>query len=1816
MKRIVIFLLMLASFTSLFAKNEGRELADWLQQCIAQEEVHPDSIFVLLPQLERMKQEAKTPQERAMYATALGRMYSLRTSRSQSRNQLTLAPQDSMQEWSQRDYIVASRRNFSEALQDLDLLYHMPTSDWVPLVTKGKDDAIFGNNMLSVVWYAMHNSLDDYRYMFGSSESKELTSSYPLPTFANMIAFYKSQNMREACFCLEMDSVNQLNFRDQKKASWERITREYNDLDVSAQAAQRWLNIRDDRENWDEWYAAEARKARYNKLKFLYEYLTKYKDRGSIYNDMLRQIEPEFHAKALQILHPDQEGEIEITRRNVNACTFSIYRLNDEWSEEEVQQFEHLSSKELKGKLKKMPLVKKLQLKTDANESPFTLYRDTLKYRVEEFGRFLMVADYQTPIKLKEKTEPVKMVLRTSRLKPVCTPLGLDTRVTIVDALSGKPLPGVEVKVEWMPTNRQNLDTLRSTLVTDERGIVLIASKQNRRHVVSFHQGEDKFCPNMSFYAYSNGSKDENDKTQEWHCAINTDRGIYRPGQTIQASIVVYGQRGWDAETLAGKKVELALLDSYSNTLVDTTLVTDEFGCASVSLSLPKSAKLGDYSLEVESANTGIDIRGGYKEFRVEEYKRPTFEVKMDEPKLADSITFSGRALTYAGVPVRKARVTGSYRWSNGWTKSSMLYDRQEPEDCDTLWTDDEGRFTISVPKTLTKEELLFGRWVTLYVDVLSDNGETHQGSSSASLCSTPLRMSAEVRELQDKDRLKPWLFELYDALGKDVKGDVRVTLKRGTESVFTTTLESHKQQVPEGLKSVPSGAYTLYAEAIVKGDTARSEQRVVLFSMADNSLPVDTTFWFYMPSRKFTKERPIEVQLGTSLKDVSLYYVVSTHKQVYQDQLVNLSNELTKITIPYEESMDKDACLAVFFVKDGVLYSERRSLELEQPDNQLKMHWTTFRDKLQPGQHEKWSLQIARPDGTPAQANLLATLYDASLDAFVQNRLNLRLSRSYYYYGRSPWTDGNYPSERYGSFNLKYKKLYTWEISRLNDDYFRPDGGRKGLDIYFTDGYTNMRLRGAGGKVLKKANSLAIPEHEIGYTIQAQAPAMREFEGLTITTPDEALQGRIAGLDIVSNAERDENVDWSALRTNFNETAFFYPQLRTNEQGEVTLDFTLPESLTRWHFLGLAHTKDLMIGNLDESIVAQKSLMAQLYLPRFLRVGDKAVLTATIQNIDPEVAEHGTAIFELMDEETDKVLLRKKVEFSLKALQDSVFIFDYEVVDEHRSLVCRWKANGQTCSDGEQRLLPVLSDREVLTKSKVITLTKQGTTNYDLSQLFPKDATQRKLTVEYTTHPIWCALQALPSLYQPKYEDVVILTTSFYALSLTQHLCGTVNDLDKVLKVDADSLKESCAYVFNKVKQLQNVDGSFSWCPGFLGSTYLTREVMYRMARLYNLTHSDDAELQEMIDLGIKYLRSRLDKDSYINTSTLDHLYTVTLMGKSLDSNEKRLLKELSKVADDWKIEDRAQAAIVLKLQDKNRATNRLMDGVEKYLVGTPETGRYIDYPSGSFTCIDCKIRIHTQIMEAVQQTRPEATELWQGLRQWLLMEKRTTDWDTPANTVDAVYALLSAGMDDVQDEAQDVLDVKGKGHTQRLTSPDSRKGYLKSEVSVPSAQKLTITKRSKGESWGAVYAEFEQQIDSVSASWQDINIRREISLSKTNQGGQMRMGDRVHVRYVITAKRDYEYVMLRAPRPAACEPTLKYSGYTYSNGLAFYRSVKDSSTDYYIERMPKGTYVLEEDILVERPGQYSAGITTIECLYAPEFRAYTSNLKVNPVK
>lgn len=1231
-------------------------------------------------------------------------------------------------------------------------------------------------------------------------------------------------------------------------------------------------------------------------------------------------------------------------------------------------------------------------------------------------GRYTLELKCKTDVRLEKKLEKIKVDFVVSTLHYFIMDMpGRQARVTVVDARTGKPCP-------------------EATVVKDQ--------KNNK--VAQVVLGADSCLPTTRYYERYNYNAPS--KKEQPRVAIYTDRAIYRPGQTVQLSAILYSVKHWDAKVREPRECKVQLLDGKSRkVLADTTVCSDTFGTLSATLQIPEDIELGYHLVKVD---------GTVHDIRVEEYKRPHFYVEMDEmlkevsikpleetdgetPK--DSlITLSGLAMNYDGTPLRGARVTATSRRIHCW------WWRQTAEDArnlDTIYTDIEGRFTLKVP---VSRSMLYRYAPTqkVEVSVLSAQGETQTDISIVRLFADP-PMESEA------PKAKKWL-----------------------------------------------------------------------------ECPVDT----------FDAATP--AQLEFRMKEGELRYIFLTAfagESVAIDTVMFLTDTLTCMEIPYKEEYADGLLLNVTYCRNGKMDGRQLTLRKRLPDTKLYMHWDTFRDYTQPGATEQWTLRVLDGKGLPANANVMLGMYDASLDAFAKNEWSFSLPMNhcipYSQVNGYNWYKKNWKS-RWVEFQVWENRIPYYELSRFDGRYL--ENSRK----EFAGGWT------AGSVRAFDANKL--------YSKKTSADILGEVP--------------IAGEELL-DASAEQNFADVEIRTDFSETAMFMPLLRTDAEGRVAITFTMPQSLTTWRLNGLAHTKDMRSGTLSEKVVARKALTAKLHLPRFVREKDHLSFSVQVSNTG-EAAQQGKVQVQVMDAQTDRVLVKKTMAFQVDKDRDSVLVFSCDVPEGLKGLKFKAVALAQKDSDGELREIPVLSSVVALTESKALTLEPGQSETVNLADLFPNGAQDKRVIVEKITDPVQVALDALPQAAQPEYGDVLSCAAAYYAA----HRLG---------------LPDTTLYI-NKVYTMQKEDGSMPWFPGLAGNAYLTREVGYLLARL----NSANPNAQKVM-AGIKrYLKTSLkesiekrkeyNKDWTPWLSDLRTLYVLVKDGEADKESLQLVKKVLKRLPEDIGEMDSEYIAIAMIVKHALKEAV-LKDGVKvlKFRLNHKD-GVYLAYRGGSWPSIDRRLHIHTQVMEAWYTVCPEDTVTIRGMQYWLLNQKRTQGWKSPIDCIDAVYALTG-------------------GRIQKCT--DAVSVVQRDTMDISRNKSVVIKNDGKQTMWAAVYAEYTLPVDKVESAGMDISLERSFNAQTP------KVGDRIKERILIDAKRDYEYVVLSVPRAGCAEPVSKLSGCGWQKGLSYYMQVRDDRTDYFIPALPHGKYVLETELTVERKGAYASGVPAIRCCYAEEFRAHGVN-------
>ena len=1861
-------------------QKAAKRLAAVLKENQKREDITPDSFFYDWQQLKAEMLAEKDPTAQAIYRAAMAHILCQNRWRSQGYGRKTSSHPDSIQEWGIQEYQKYTTKLYAQAMQDPDALHRCKVANIKPLAESGKDDGIFDGDLLYLIWQTFKDDC--------SASEKGL-----FPHYTDIIDVYRRHGKREAALLLQIDSLEEKVLHNDASTKEELLLRlrdEYIDLDACADV---YMLL-----------AKQPGKTNRERQDLLEEALRRYpksRQANELKNRIAELRQPCLRARFHEMCYPDKDYDIPLQIKNMQSGCIKLYRVPIGFElDDEDKAGTKLEQVRANG-----TLVETLPISMEGVEVLETKY-DTLRWHSPGFGSYVFVLEGTT----KEKTfsnssskeglegSPVFVEFDVSALTfmNITLPDG-KRRIMVTDAMSGEPQQGV--KVTFYNREQQEYTRLEEH-TTDNRGIVEAAFGEKTGNLyIELSRGEDK-----AFGKHSLGWRYYYDKDEELHHRINvyTDRSIYRPGQMVYVGGFAYCWRHGETPKVEERTdLKLTLFDANGQEIIEHTLKTDEFGTLADSLQLPETGLPGSYQISLDDC---------FHHFRVEEYRRPTFQVEMDEaPAITlpvDSITLTGKALTYSQWPVANARVTGTYQWMQSWWWKR--YEVSQSHSIDTLYTDDEGRFCIRIPvsKELSKEDLRGGRTLWLSVDVLSSEGETQQGNIRVPLCSTPLRMRGDVPEQQNRESLKPWHFDLYSSNDKPVQGDVLCMLSQNGKEIKNFLIPANRDTIPEVLRTLPSGQYDLVAKSSIlnpqslTNDTASFKASFTIFSITDKRLIGKRDLWLYTPCDTISSEKPARFQIGTTLSDAWIFCIINGENGIVRDTILHLSDEATLMEVPYEARFQHHLGVSALLIHEGKFEEERLHFRYEQPETRLKMRWDTFRNQLQPGQKEQWRLTLTKPDGTPASANVMVGMYDASLDALSSYEMRSQISsfthcdrNMFFRVGYLGWYDRYHYTALRLSPNIL--PVEDYDFARWNDEYFQ--GSRLTRS-------TSRRSRGLGANRMEERVYSMVEVSALPKASREMSGAVKNFkkedlQGLSFETVDQALQGQIAGLDIVQSSrdlgdgatmrlrgydtleeEEMEVEDAAYVRSNLSELAFFYPQLRTDNKGQTSIEFTLPEGLTSWHLHGLAHTKDLMTAEWEETVVAKKELMAELTLPRFLRNGDEVSLTASIRNTS-EGRQKGEAILDVFDAETNKLIKKMKVKFDLEPGKEAVYNMPFKATLDHSVLAVQWIAKAKDSSDGEVRYLPVLSDMQNVTETKTYMLRGDTTMTLNLESLFAKGnpkAVNKTLTIEHVSEPIYLALQALPSLTAPVHNDVLSVASAYYGGSVAYHLAHKHSGLRTAIEhwakeegsqalespfvknqqladillnetpwmIEAKQQKASRQRLLKLLDEMeqeqrrmtmlaalsarQHEDGSFGWFPGMSGSVWMTSEVATLLVRLADIKSVLSVPERQILDKAVSFLdkemhkeveKLRKEKKPTLSLSELRYLYIYIMYRENANEDAKYLLSLLKKQAEELDREPRALAAIVLQKAGEEKVAKALMPRIHELL--NHKDGAYLAYPGGSFTSIDRKVETHVNLMEAVRTVEPKETDLLARMAEWLIQQKRTQEWERPVQSADAIYALISPlpapPLGECPGSWKGTITYDNQTRILKPSSSEEMDGAFRERIEpINKAKELRIEQQNGeasllggrsggGLSWGAIYAQYQLPASEAEANREGLTIRRELPSSSGEGLGK----GAVHVRYTITADRDYEYVCLRAPRPAATEPAQQLSGYHWQNGLGYYQAIHDASTEYFMDRLPRGTYVIEEEWLVSRSGEFLLPPARLTCLYAPEFQSQTAGEK-----
>lgn len=1573
--------------------------------------------------------------------------------------------------------------------------------------------------------------------------------------------------------------------------------------------------------------------------------------------NQLKNIEKEILNASLSLeiatAYPGEQQSVKVNYKNLTGITLQLYKVNLPVTSAVLQnRTTHFESK-----------YARLQREEHFSLKPTTDYLNvdtTLTIQAPQAGIYFLKAVPDGKKGVSDGT-----LMNVTALKTIYRPLPDGTlELVVVDAVSGQPVSEAEVTIY---TEKGGGYSPQQTYQADKQGTLKLDFLNSNKYWYNAHTAADNAMPILNLWKNDYYYKESKRKEV---LQLFTDRSIYRPGQTVYVSGLAYEMEKDSTRVLADKKYTVSLYDANNNETGKVEVRTNGFGSFSGQFVLPSPCLTGYFSLRV--ADTSVS-------FKVEEYKRPTFDVTFEpvkvEYQVGDSIEVVGMAKTFAGAPVQNARVhyniSRSYAWF--WRFMGRGSARWEGE----AMTDADGKFSVPVHFEIDSDRRESPLWYYTYniqADVTDGAGETQQANLSLPLGSTSIVLNMD--NLPDnlvKEKKLEIKLTAMNLSGEPVDTPVTYQVvemekqKDGQEKegrkILTGTVEANKSFVPEAIYALPSGNYRLKLSAKdTQGRECTAFKNFLLFSLNDKRPPFVITDWFYQDGLEFDAASPATIYIGSSEKNVYLLYDVFAGNKRLESKRIQLSDSVISFRFPYKKEYGDGILVSMAFVKDGRLYSHNAQIMKPAPEKKLQLKWTTFRDKLRPGQEEEWKLTVLYPDGRPAEAEMLATMYDASLDK-IYSAHKLDFGVDFHYVVPLTYWNTSYMRNAYlyVDFPLKRLRAVPLEYSEL----IIPSTGRMEAVVVGYGGSPRAALTG----------SLKIRG-------RSAANAVMKQEAVT----DMVLQEEMVETSAQENAEMDSSEELAEtgdiqIRENFAETAFFYPQLRTNETGEISISFVLPESLTRWKFMGLAHTRNVDYGKIEATATASKEFMLQPNMPRFVRVGDKANIAASLMNLSDKGVK-GTVCMELFNPETEKVFYSQKQKFDVKGGETGHVNFTFEVSDKYTVMACRMVADGDTFSDGEQRYIPVLTDKQWVTETVPLNVNGEGAHTFSLENLFnkhSKTASEQRLTVEFTAHPAWYAVQALPVVAHPQNEDALSWATAYYAHSLaayivkenprikqvfdswkaqggtketfmsnlqknqelknillaeTPWLAEATNEAEQKQRIatlfDLNTMNSQLAVSVEKLGELQNADGAWSWYKGMQGSRYVTTQVMEMLVRLNALTHQDaDSRMQPMIQKGFEYLGKQAaeeyksmkeaEKKGAVgirpSEQVLRYLYICALDGKApVDEKVNRyFIDKLSGEGKELTIYEKALGAIILQQAGKVAEAKLFMQSLMEYSVVTDEMGRYFDTPKARYSWFSYKIPTEVAAMEAIQRITKD-TKAIDEMKRWLLKQKQTQTWETPIATADAVYALMATGASDLLANTGGVEITLGKEVIR--TPADDAIGYIKKTVSgdVMNIKKVSVDKEGTGMGWGAVYAQYLESMDQISGQGNGLSVSRQLYKGDEalNESAPLKVGDKITVRLTVKADRDMDFVQIKDDRAACMEPLQAVSGFRWSNGLGYYQATKDASTQFFIDQMRKGTYVIEYQVYVNRTGEYQAGIATVQSAYAPEFGGHTGGYRV----
>ena len=1509
--------------------------------------------------------------------------------------------------------------------------------------------------------------------------------------------------------------------------------------------------------------------------------------------------------------------------------------------------------------------------------------------------------------------------------------------IYMADRQEGTPLNGVKASTYYRAynyTSRQYENKVGIVYTSLKDGFIAIPAleKKGRSNAfyIDFQKGKDRFATENYFYQNPYAPNEPRVITTTY---FFTDRAIYRPGQTIYFKGIILEKQGDKTSIRKKFNTTVTIYDANGQKVSTLNLITNDYGSISGSFTTPTGVLTGQMNLGNET---------GQVYFQVEEYKRPKFEVTFEPVtgsyKLDQTVVVTGKAGAYAGNAISDAQV--KYRVTRRarfpfmyWGWRDMWPSSPEMEITNGLATiNQDGEFTITF--TAIPDESINSKWEPVFdymitADVTDLNGETHSGAQSVSVGTKALMVSTSLQELVNRETKLAFTLKTTNLNGTKVtaKGEISIWKLREPDRImrdrkwerpdkFLMSQEEFYKEFPfdvydnendftkwEKLEKVYSYSFDSKTDSLITpegtanwqighyimeigtkdsyNEKVETKTFFTIFSASAKEIPDNSIGWFTLLKGKAEPGEKASFLFGTGAKKVHAIYEVEHKGKIVSRKFIDLSDEQNLFEIPVTEDYRGNFSVNIIFVKYNRSYQYSNLIEVPYTNKKLDIQFATFRDKLEPGQEEEWHLTLKDSKGEKVAAEMLASMYDASLDAFVPHNWNLNI---FHYKGLTrAW-------ENDASFGIRNSQQIEFPIV-ITAPQIREYDQLNWFGLNF--GGNNRLMRGMKTSTMMETSDAINPVESIAIE-----------EGEVTTTGEKS--DKFAPLPIVPISQSQQS--GVKIRSNFNETAFFYPQLATNENGEVIIKFKAPESLTRWRLMGLAYTNDLQIGQFEKTLVTQKELMVVPNAPRFFREGDNMAFAVKISNISEKDLEVSTELqfFDALSMQPINEHLLKEPQLkslSIAKGQSKVVSWEIAIPEGLQAITYRITAQSGTYSDGEEMAIPVLTNRMLVTETLPLPINGKQTKTFKFDKLLNSGKLggtlrNHKLTLEFTSNPAWYAVQALPYLMEYPYQCAEQIFSRYYANSIATHIANSNPKIKRVfdswknlspdalrsnleknqelkavlleetpwilqsnneserkqrvaLLFDLNHMSEELTSALKKLKDMQTSNGGWPWFQGMPESRYITQHIVTGFGHLSHLGISnirDNGPTWEMVRKAVLYLDNRMNDDyqeiqkndktpsanNHLGSMGIQYLYArsyflsdipvAEINAKAFDFFQEQAIKFWPKQNNYMK----GMLALSLNRLGVKTTSSLIMRSLSETALHNEEMGMYWRNSEPGYYWYQAPVETQALLIEAYDEVSKDNISV-EEMKIWLLKQKQTQDWKTTKATTEAVYALLLRGTDLLASDRQVAITI-GNTHIDpnklEGTKPEAGTGYFKTSWDAgqikPEMGKITIVKSDEGVAWGAVYWQYFEQLDKITPAQTPLKLEKKLFVERNTPTGPviepvtentpLKVGDKVNVRIELRVDRNMEYIHLKDMRASAFEPVNVLSEYKYQGGLGYYESTRDASTNFFISYLPKGTYVFSYSLIANQKGDFSNGVTSVQCMYAPEFNAHSEGIRV----